>query len=328
VAQRVPTPAPILGVLAPQVYSSATGGAPSIPPPPVRFTTEGSVAAARAAFEAQDPRVRVLFDYGGGNLGPGALQPSYEGDFTEWPPQGTITTWALGPDGTLVSGDTAGTQSVSFRPNPAVRPQSDLPASGNAWAAQPDYDWTTVPSQNGIAFQTPAFTTDTTIVGPASLNLELESTAPVTDLQVTVTEIRPGDRQEEYVTSGFLRSSNRTLTQHSTALDPIPNYLTADRQNLPKGKFTLVRIPIDPIAHTFRAGTSLRIVISAPGGDRPEWAFDTFQTHGSVIDSVELGSSSLVVNVVSGVTPTQALPACGSLRGEPCRAYALMSNQT
>ena len=90
-----------------------------------------------------------------------------------------------------------------------------------------------------------------------------------------------------------------------------------------------MRIPIDPIAHTFRAGTSLRIVISAPGGDRPSWSFQTFQTHGSVIDTVELGSSSLVVNVVSGVSCRPlAIPACGALRGEPCRSYTLMSNQT
>jgi uncharacterized protein len=125
-----------------------------------------------------------------------------------------------------------------------------------------------------------------------------------------------------------LRSSNRKLTSASTVLDPVPNYLASDRQNLPTGRFTLVRIPIDPIAHTFRAGTRLRIVISAPGGDRPSWAFDTIATHGKVTDTVELGSSSLAVNVVSGVTPTPAIPACGALRGEPCRPYALMSNQT
>jgi hypothetical protein len=203
-----------------------------------------------------------------------------------------------------------------------------LPASGNAWAAQPDYDWTPVPAANGVAFQTSPFTSDTTIVGTASLDLELESSAPVTDLQVSVTEVRPGEKQEEYVTSGFLRSSNRTLASGSTILDPIPTYLAADRKNLPSGHFTLVRIPVDPIAHTFRAGSSLRIVISAPGGDRPEWAFDTFKTNNKVTDTIELGTSSLVVNVVSGVTPTSAFPACGALRGEPCRDYMPMSNQT
>jgi predicted acyl esterase len=330
VAGRVPTPAPILNLIAPTLYSSSTGGAPSAPIPAMRFTKEPNLAAAETAFASNDPHVRVLFDYGGGSLGEGALQSAFEAGFSSWPPTGTVTTYHLGSGGSLsTTGSVAGAgQSVSFWPNPAVRPDTDLASSANAWAAQPPYHWTVVPAKNGIAFQTQTFTTDTTIVGTASLNLELESSAPVTDLQVTVTEVRPGQTREEYVTSGFLRSSNRTLTSQSTALDPIPNYLTQDRQNLPHGTFTLVRIPIDPIAHTFRPGTSLRIVISAPGGDRPSWSFDTLQTNGSVMDTVQLGSSSLVVNVVQGVSPTAALPACGALRGEPCRAYAAMSNQS
>jgi predicted acyl esterase len=326
VADRVPTPEPFLGTLASAVYAQSTSDAPSMKVPPLRFTSEPNVAAARAAFAAQDPRIRVLFDNGGGSLGFGALQPAFEADFAQWPPDGTVTKYLLGADGSLsLSGVTSG--QVAFRPDPSVRPAIDLP-TGNAWAARPPYDWTVVPAANGIAFQTPAFATDTTIVGPASLNLELKSSAPVTDLQVTVTEVPPGEKQEEYVTSGFLRSSNRTLAPGSTELDVIPTYLASDRQNLPAGQFTLVRIPIDPIAHTFRAGTRLRIVISAPGGDRPSWSFQTFQTHGSVVDTVQLARSSLVVNVVSGVTPTPGLPACGALRGEPCRDYSLMSNQT
>ena len=87
---------------------------------------------------------------------------------------------------------------------------------------------------------------------------------------------------------------------------------------------------MDPIAHTFRPGTRLRIVISAPGGDRPSWTFDTPPTHGSVLDTLALGGtggSTLVVNEVPGVAPTAALPACGALRGEPCRASTRLGNQ-
>jgi hypothetical protein len=280
---------------------------------------------------AQDPRVRVLFDNGAGNLGPGALQPTYSAGFSSWPPAGVVTRYSLGPDGALDSSAPSRVSSASFRPNPAVRPADDLGPSANAWAAQPAYDWTTVPAANAVAFQTPAFTAATTIVGPASLDLELKSTAPVTDLQVTVTEVRPGETQEEYITSGFLRSSNRTLTAASTALDPVPTYTASDRRNLAVGRYTLVRIPVDPIAHTFRAGTRLRIVISAPGGDRPSWTFATPATHNSVVDTLALGGtagSSFVVNEVSGVVPTAALPVCGALRGEPCRPYRLEGNQT
>ena len=92
-----------------------------------------------------------------------------------------------------------------------------------------------------------------------------------------------------------------------------------------------MRIPIDPIAHTFRAGTRLRIVITAPGGDRPEWTFATPITGGSVTDTLSLGGaapSSFVVDVVKGVHAPATLPKCGALRGEPCRAYALLGNQT
>ncbi len=71
VADRLPTPPPTLDALAPTLYSGLTGGAPSAPVPAIRFTNEPSVAAGRSAFAAQDPRVRVLFDNGGGSLGPG-----------------------------------------------------------------------------------------------------------------------------------------------------------------------------------------------------------------------------------------------------------------
>ncbi|HXQ75437.1 MAG TPA: CocE/NonD family hydrolase [Acidimicrobiales bacterium] len=331
VAGEVPKAAPTLGLLAPALYSSLTGGAPAMPVPAVRFTTEPSVSAAEKAFAASDPRVRVLFDNGGGSLGPGALQPAFSAGFSTWPPAGTVTSFSLGPDGSLSTAPPRSASSASFRPDPAVRPADDLSSSANAWAAQPPYHWTPVPAANGIAFQTPAFIRPTTIVGPASLDLMLKSTAPVTDLQVTVTEVRPGGTEEEYVTSGFLRSSNRTLTAASTALDPVPTYLGSDKRNLPAGRFTLVRIPVDPIAHAFRAGTSLRIVISAPGGDRPSWTFETPATHGAVVDTVALGAtagSTLVVDEVGGVVPTATLPACGALRGEPCRAYVPAGNQT
>ena len=330
VAGRVPSPSPTLTALAPVVYASATSGAKSLAPPAVRFTTEPSLAAARAAYAAQDPRVRVLFDNGGGSLGPGALQPAFEGEFPTWPPPGTIVRFGLGPGGTLETGSPRRSSTASFRPDPGARPADDLSASANAWAAQPPYDWATVPAANGIAFETPAFTKATTVVGPASLNLLLKSTAPTTDLQVSVTEVRPGQTQEEYVTSGFLRSSDRTLSSASTSLDPVPTYLTADRRDLPPGRFTLVRVAVDPIAHTFRPGTRLRIVISAPGGDRPSWTFGTPATQGAVLDTVAIGAggSTLVVNEVAGVVPTATPPACGALRGEPCRAYTRLGNQS
>jgi uncharacterized protein len=330
VAGRVPTPEPILAPLAASIYAGATDGAPTAPLPAIRFTTEPSLAAAKAAYAAQDPRVRVLFDSGGGSLGPGALQSTASAGYTSWPPKGTDTRLYLAAAGQLRSAPAASRSQATFRPDAAVRPATDLP-TGNAWAAQPPYNWTTVPSANGVAFQTAPFTRSTAIVGPASLDLFLKSNVPVTDLQVTVTEVRPGDTEEEYITSGFLRSSFRVLAPGSTALDPLPRYVGADRRPLSATQFSLVRIPVDPIAHIFRPGTSLRIVISAPGGDRPSWAFDTLDTGTAMRDTISLGAttgSMLVVDTVPSVADPAPLPACGALRGEPCRPYAALGNQS
>ncbi len=148
------------------------------------------------------------------------------------------------------------------------------------------------------------------------------------DFQATVTEVRPQARQEEYVTSGFLRSSNQVDAKDSTPLFTNPTYLASEARRLSPDHFTLVRIPIDPIAHTFRAGTELRVVISAPGGDRPVWTFATLD-HGQhvTVGFGEVTPSSLTVNEVQDVKPTSSLPECGTLRGEPCRTDIPEGNQ-
>ena len=121
VAGRVPSPSPTLDALAPLLYANLTNGAKSVAPPAVRFTTEPSLAAAKAAFSEDDPRVRVLFDNGGGSLGPGALQPTYEAGFSTWPPSGTIVRYNLGPGGTLETG-TPNTSSTARLPAQPGRP--------------------------------------------------------------------------------------------------------------------------------------------------------------------------------------------------------------
>jgi len=205
---------------------------------------------------------------------------------------------------------------------------TDLPAGGNPWAADPAWDWTTVPAPDGIAFQTPPLHKAMTIVGPATVDLWVRSSAPVEDYLVTVTEARPAIAEEEYITSGFLRSSNQVDLSDSTRLSTDPSYLAGQTRALSRRSYTLVKIPVDPIAHTFRPGTELRIVISAPGGDRPSWEFDTLDDDQSATAGIGgVAASALVVNQVSGVDNTPTLPTCGSLRGEPCRALRAEGNQ-
>jgi len=329
VADEVPkAPSPLGRLILDSFTSFAASTSAQAPLPPVRFTTAANAGAARAQFAAQTPRVEVHFDNGAGTVGAGDPQSTYAAGFATWPPQGTTTTYHLGGGGSLTTANPPHAGSASLVLDPGVRPATSLPSSANAWAAAPPWNWTPVPAANGLAFQTAPFAADTTIVGPATLALWVRSPAPVVDLQATITEVRPAASQEEYVTSGFLRSSNQVDLPTSTALWTAPTYLATDARNLSPTTYRLVRVPIDPIVHTFRAGTELRVVLSAPGGDRPSWEFATLD-HGqtATVGFGPVADSTLVVDAVHGVTPTPTLPACGILRGEPCRPYQPAGNQ-
>ena len=326
VAQKVPTQVPLLGVLAPLLYGQLAG-APSVAPAPLEFTQSPSLTAARRAFQAQ-PRIRVLMDNGAGDKGPGALQPVWQAQFTSWPPPPAVgTALHLGPAGALTPANPPA-NSVAFRPDPAARPTVDLPA-GNPWSALPPYVWTPVTGPSGLGFASAPLQHDLTAIGPASVNLWVKSTAADTDLQATVSEVRP-DGSELFVQSGVLRASDRALdARASTATHPVPTYLAATARPLPRGKFTELRIPMLPFAYSFRAGSRIRVTIAAPGGDRPTWVFATGSTGGAVTDTVGIGGampSALVLSVIPRINPPDAQPACPSLRGQPCRSYVPAQN--
>ena len=326
VADKVPSASPLISTLAPQLYAGvakAASGAVS----PVQFTNEPDVAAARAAFEKQ-PRVRVLFDNGGGSAGPGAMQPVWNEDYTSWPPpQAKATTLHLGTAGTLAVATPAAAM-VTFRPDPLARPATSLP-TGNPWVALPPYLWAPVTGSDGLGFVSAPLVHDVVAVGPASLDVWVKSTASDTDLQASVSEVRP-DGKELFVQTGELRASDRALDPtRSTATDPVPTYAASTAKPLAMGRYNLVRIPILPFAYAFRTGSRIRLTITAPGGDRPAWKFASYQTGGTVTDTIGLGGaspSSLVLSVVPGIIPPDPQPACPSLRGLPCRTYVAATN--
>jgi predicted acyl esterase len=161
------------------------------------------------------------------------------------------------------------------------------------------------------------------IAGSSTWDVYLRSTARDTDLQVTLSEIRP-DGRETYVQNGWLRASHRKLdARESSALDPVPTHLRKDAAPLSSTDYALVRVPIFPVAHAFRAGSRLRVTIQAPGGDRPRWRFETVDT-GRTRNTIAVGfpqASKLVLPVVTGATAATPLPAPTALRGQPSREY-------
>ena len=329
VADKVPTQPGSLDVLVLDDFASAAASVPSqVPLPTLRFTTAPNVATARSEFTAQTPRVEVWFDNGASSAGPGDIGSAYSAAFSSWPPAGAVTTLYLAPHGALKSQQPLNQGSASFTLDPSVRPTTSLPLGANAWAADPPWDWTPVPPTDGLGFQTAPFKVATTVAGPATVALWVKAPAAVEDFQATMAEVQPQTGQEEYVTSGFLRSTNQVDKSDSTALFTDPTYLAKDARNLSPSVYSLVKIPIDPIVHTFRPGTELRVVVSAPGGDRPVWTFDSLDNgQSATVGTGGTTLSTLTLNIVSGVSATTALPPCGTLRGEPCRTYQPEGNQ-
>ncbi|HUJ63912.1 MAG TPA: CocE/NonD family hydrolase [Acidimicrobiales bacterium] len=333
VANKVPSEPSFLGKTVLDLFASqASGTSNQAPLPALRFTTAKTVSKAEAQFVKKTPAVEVLFDSGAGAVGAGDPEATYSDGFTSWPPKGKAKTYYLGSGGTMSTKKlkpktTSG--GATFTLDPGARPSTDLASNANPWAADPPWDWTPVPAADGVAFQTAPFTKATTFVGPATLELWVKSGTPVEDFQATLTEVRPSAHEEEYLTSGFLRSSNQVDLSDSTSLFTDPSYLGSQARDLSPSKYELVKIPIDPVAHTFRPGTELRVVVSAPGGDRPEWQFATVDTTdpAATVGFGPVAASALVVNQVHVKSATTALPACGSLRGEPCRAYQAEGNQ-
>jgi predicted acyl esterase len=296
-----------------------------------RFAGTTDVAADKRVFE-RDPRVRILMDNGGGPTGPGTIGAAWELGFDAWPVrQAKASTYYLGKGGALAATRPTARGAASYTADPRARPAQTLPGSGSddAWKAQPPYEWAPIAAGKGLGFTSPALKRDVVIAGPSSLDVLLQSTARDTDLQVTLSEVRP-DGNETYVQNGWLRASHRKLDpRRSTALDPVPTHLAKDAAPLPKGAYVPVRVPIYPVAHAFRAGSRIRVTIEATGGDRPRWDFGTIDK-GTTRNTIALGSdgaSKLVLPVVAGAdakgTP---LPGPTALRGEPNRAYKTASN--
>ena len=333
VARRVPRQS-FLTAIAPIVVQNITGGPTLDPPtPPNRFDAIDDYAQARALFES-DPFVRVSFENGAGSDVPGLPATTFELGFSRWPARETRPTpfW-LGDGGTLVPDrPQGGSDGVdAWYPDPDARPQQTLPGDGSAdsWVVMPPYDWRPFVDGTAVAYATGPLADDVTIVGPSSVDLWVRSSDDDTDLQVTLSEVRP-DGLETYVQSGWLRASHRKLGRSaSKVFDPRHTHLERDAKLLPENRFTKVRVGLLSVAHVFRKGSRIRIGIAAPGGDRTRWRFDTPPTDGLVLNELARGRqypSRLVLPVIPDVEPPAELPPCPGLRGQPCRTYVPAAN--
>ena len=325
VGDEIPVVPPSILALSGELYKYLADAGAS-PVEQSRFAGTTDVAAAKAVFE-RDPRVRLIMDNGAGPAGPGSIGATWDLGLDSWPVrQAQATSYYLGAGGALAPVKPATAGSAAYVADPRARPAQTLPGdgAGDAWKAQPPYNWTPLAAGKGVGFTTAPLAGDLVIAGASSLDLQLKSSAADTDLQVTLSEVRP-DGNETYVQNGWLRASHRKLdAKRSTATDPVPTHLKADAAPLPKGRYALVRVPLFAVAHAFRAGSRIRVTVEAPGGDRPRWDFASVDK-GHTTNTIGLGggaASRLVLPVLAGVTANGTpLPGPTALRGEPNRLF-------
>ncbi len=302
VAKRAPVLSQDLRNLAPVVFETSMG-VPNVTLPDDPIQAAGSYDAALAAFEAL-PSVRILFDNGAGGS-PGAPVPGFEQSFASFP-QGAAQTWDLGPDGT-------------FKLDPSARPKTSFTGNtgpGGLWGATPAYHWLPNPPGTALSRQTEPLAANTVVIGAGAVAASIKASAANVNLQITISELRP-DGKETFVQNGWLNTAQRKLDARKSApLAPILSRRASDLSTLPRGKFTPIVVPLYYQGHAYRAGSRIRVTVSAVGGDQPVWSFADVPKRSA---QVSVRGAKLTLPVVPGVAVPTPLPACPGLRGEACR---------
>ena len=325
--------APILGSVAihaasPVIYQSAMGiNGVTMPPDPIQ--EQPTYAGALAAFQRLQP-IRVLFDNGAGSSNPGDPQPGFEQSFSRFPIPGTTArSFYLASGGALQGGPPAHAGMNKFTWNAHARPLTDFTgptdgSTGGIWTATPHYNWVRPPAGSAVSYMTSPLAANTTVIGAGAVHVWVRSSTPNVDLQATITEVRP-DGKETFVQNGWLRTDERKLdSRKSTLLEPVLSLRKADVSPMPAGRFVEVTIPLYYEGHAYRAGSRIRVTITAPNGDQPIWSFGETSPQSRATVAIAYSKarpSRLILPVVPGVNVPTGLPPCPGLRGEPCRAF-------
>jgi len=313
---------------APAIYQAAMG-VPGVTLPPDPIQLQPTYSGALAAFEAL-PSIRILFDNGAGGTQPGQPLPGFEHSWPSFPIPGTTArSWYLAEGGELRDKLPGKAGADSFTWDAHARPLTNFhgdtaAGAGGLWTATPHYDWVQSPPGSAASYLTSPLSSNTTVIGAGAVQAWVRSSTPNVDLQATITEVRP-DGKETFVQSGWVRGNERRLdAAKSTLLEPVLSLRESDVSPLPPDRYVEVTIPLYYEGHAYRAGSRIRVTISAPNGDQPIWSFSETEPSGTATVSIAHSKqmpSRLLLPLVPGVSVPTGLPPCPGLRGEPCRDY-------
>lgn len=331
VAERVPRMDPLVRGAAGAEFSNAFG-APGLGFEPDRFADfdDDDYAGALAWYESE-PEVRVIFESGAGHETPGAPLGTFEATFDSFPPpNANARTWFLGPEGRLADEASGNEEADQYRFDPGAGAETFFGPSG--YELTPplwDLDWTDFAEGDVLSYLTGPLDDDTVLAGPGYADLWMNSPVDDVTVQVTLTEVTE-DGTEWLLQSGWLRLGHRKIDEAaSEGLRVARTYTQADFEPVPTGEYLPVRVAIPPVAHGLRAGSQLRVTISAPGRNHGTWEFESPAYDAPPTFLVGRGGSTpsaIVLATVGGVEVPPDVPACPSLRGQPCRDYRAVAN--
>ncbi len=279
-------------------------------------TRPETFAEARARYVAED---RVIVNWEANAERRAAWTTTHE----TWPvPELRADRLYATADGGLVKDKPVIPGGVDYVYSPELGSQE---RGGYTVAEEPAASWDDRPADGmSAAFTTAPLTEDKVLLGTASIDLRLSSTAPDTDLEITLSEVRP-DGQEVFVQQGWLRASHRAEDPElSTELRPFQTHQATDAAPLVPGVPTALRAEIFPFGHVFRAGSQVRVTVAAPHVHPDLWGFTALPVPAvNTIHTGGLTASSVALPLVSGATAQAGYPACGDvheLRNQPCRS--------
>lgn len=336
VAERVPRVDPVIRFGLPVEMENNFGVPIELQPERFEDLEDSDYEEALARFEA-DPQVKVLFESGAGESPePGAPFHRFEATFDSWPPE-EVEPWTLYFDaGERMSEEAPATESAdAFEFEAEAGPLGY--ASEGAYdfilpAAGLDLDWSQTPEGFGLSYVTDPLPETVVLAGPGYVDLWLATDAGDAPLEVVLSEVRP-DGNEVRIQNGIQLAGFRKVDEARSG-----EFLTRlrfgedDYEPLPASELTLVRVPVFDVAHALRAGSRLRVQVNTPGRDQPLWFFDNPDPGpGGARYVVARGgehASAIVLAVLPAgrVDVPEDYPACGVLRGQPCRGFVELRN--
>lgn len=338
VAKRVPRLLDVVRIALPGEMEKNFGVPLELDPDRFADLNDSQYEEALARWE-NEPSVTVDFELGYGDTGEGigAPVPRFTQGFDEFPPA-NVMPWRLylDGDGTLVSETPASEGADRFTFDAAIGEVGYAQAGAYDFikpAVTLNFQWEPTLDGKGLSYLTNPLEEDVVLAGSGTAELWLRSESAEANLEIVLSEVTP-DGDEVRIQNGVLNAGFRTVDEtRSDGLTTQILYAAENYEPVPVGDWISVQVPIFPVVHPLRAGSQLRVQINTPGGDLPLWFFENLDPGGNDVGyAIGRGgahASSIVLPVLPAGTvevPAER-PACGALRGQPCRPYVPLVNQ-